>query len=280
MIELGKTNRLTISRQSAPGLYLCCEQGEEVLLPNRYIPTDQTDGWEIGSELDVFVYMDSEDRIVATTERPLLEVDGLAALTVVATTRVGAFMDWGLSKDLLVPHSNQHTPLYEGDTALVTAYVDLATDRIVGSTRIGRRFSNDAITLERGDRVEILVAQRVERGYRVAVNDAHWGMLYDSQIFRNIEIGYKAEAWVTRVTDEGRIDVALQREGFDQVKIAADSLVEMLKQNNGTLELGDRSDPEQVQLMTGFSKKVFKRAAGYLLSAEKVTVTPTSISLK
>lgn len=279
MLELGKTNRLRIARQSEPGLYLECPEGEEVLLPNRYIPTEETEGWEIGAELDVFVYNDSEDRFVATTERPMLEVEGLAALRVVATTRIGAFMDWGLSKDLLVPHSNQHTPLNEGDIAMVTAYVDRASQRIVGSTRIGRRFQNEDITVSRGDEVQVIIAQRVERGFRVIVNEAHWGILYDTQLFRDVTIGDKLTAWVSRINEEGRIDIALQREGFDGIKVAADVVLELLKENDGILHLGDRSDPQQVQAFTGLSKKVYKRAVGNLLKAGKVTVDANSVTL-
>lgn len=280
MIEIGKTNSLIIERQSTPGIYLADNQGNEVLLPNRYIPTTQTEGWAMGETIDVFVYPDSEDRLVATTETPKLEVGGIAALKVVSVARAGAFVDWGLSKDLLVPFANQYTPLSQGEVAMVAAYLDNASQRVVGSTRIGRRYSNEVVTVSRGEMVDIVVAQRKERGYRVIVNDKHWGMLYDSQLFRNVQIGDKFQAWVTKITDDCRIDVSLQMEGFDQVKIAADAILLLLNHSDGRLALGDEVSPQEIQLATGMSKKVFKRVVGYLLKAGVVETDRKSVWLK
>lgn len=269
-MNIGKTNSLRIMRQSPHGLYLEDTEQNEVLLPNRYIPENETEGWAIDNMLDVFVYTDSEDRLVATTDRPLLEVDQVGALKVVASGRIGAFLDWGLPKDLLVPHSNQFAQLHEGQIVVTAVYLDTVTNRIVGSTKLGRFFNNDEISVSPGDKVDIVIAQRRDMGYRVIVNNAHWGMLYDSQIFREVDLGDRLTGWVTKITEDLRIDISLQQQGFDQVKIASDAILELIAQNEGAIDVGDRSDSADIQLYTGMSKKVFKRAVGYLLKAGKV----------
>ncbi len=280
-MNIGKINTLEIARQTPQGLYLIDSSSEEeVLLPNRYIPEEETEGWEIGSSIDVFLYMDSEDRMVATTETPKLMVGEVALLEVAAATRIGAFMDWGLPKDLLVPHANQLHPLVEGEKAMVYAYEDMATGRIVGATKINKYFNNDNLTIRVGDKVSITVAQRREIGFRVVVNGLHWGMIYDSQIFSEVKLGDKTEGWVTRITEENRVDISLQQRGFDQVKVAADALIQLLEEQGGEIEVGDKSEAVDIQLYTGLSKKGFKRAVGYLMAAGKVEAREYSVVLK
>lgn len=265
MINPGIINRLEIERETDNGLYLKDSEGNEVLLPKRYIPTEPTAGWAIGDSLDVFVYFDSEDRIVATVETPKLMVGAVAALTVAGTTRFGAFMDWGLSKDLFVPLANQPFPMHTGEKHMVGVYVDRTTNRLVGSTKIGKYFSNDTIEVKPRETVQIRVAQRRDRGYRVIVNEMHWGMLYDNQIFTPIEIGDVMTAYVLKITEDGRIDVSLQRQGFEQVKVASDVVLDFLKENGGRIEIGDKTAPEIVQAQIGMSKKVFKKSVGHLM---------------
>ncbi len=279
-MEIGKRNRLEIARQTPQGLYLIDSEEQEVLLPNRYIPEEQTDGWAIGDTVEVFLYMDSEDRLVATTETPKLEVGDVAALEVVASTRIGAFMDWGLPKDLLVPHANQLRPLREGETIMIAAYLDNTTNRIVGTMKLNKLFNNDELTIQVGDKVNIVVAQRRDIGFRVVVNNAHWGMIYDSQIFSEVYLGDKLEAWVTRITEEGRVDLSLQQRGFDQVKVSAEALLKLLEEQDGTIDVGDKSEASDIQIYTGMSKKTFKKAVGYLLAAGKVEAKERSVVLK
>lgn len=264
-INPGVLNRLTIARQTDNGLYLRSTDGSEVLLPNRYIPQEATPGWAEGDEQEVFVYFDSEDRMVATTETPLLMVGSVAPLRVVSVTRIGAFLDWGLPKDLFVPFANQPFPMHTGEVHMVGAYIDNTTNRIVGSTKIGKYFNNDSITIAVRDEVQIQLAQRRDRGYRVIINNLHWGMLYDNQIFQKVEIGDRFTAYVTKITEDARIDVSLQKQGFGQVQSASDIVLAMIKENGGVLEIGDKTPPELVQLNTGMSKKVFKRAVGFLM---------------
>ncbi len=279
-MKIGNTNTLTISRQTAQGLYLTDSDQNEVLLPNRYIPEEATAGWAIGDELSVFVYVDSEDRVVATTETPIIEVGGVAALKVVAATRIGAFMDWGLPKDLLVPHANQLHPLHDGEVAMTVAYLDNTTNRIVGSTKLNKFFNNDELSVAVGDKVDIVLAQRRDMGYRVVVNGLHWGMIYNSEIFSQVKLGDRLVGWVTKITEDRRVDISLQQRGFDQIKTASDSLLELLESSDGELNVGDRSAPEDIQLHTGMSKKGFKRAVGYLMAAGKVETGEYKIRLK
>lgn len=279
-MNIGQTNKLEIARQTPQGLYLIDSEENEVLLPNCYIPEEDTAGWEIGSKVDVFLYTDSEDRLVATTETPALEVGGVALLKVAAATRIGAFMDWGLPKDLLVPLANQLRPLQDGDSVMVYAYLDNTTQRVVGTTKLNKYFNNDELTVKVGDRVGITVAQRRDIGFRVVVNGLHWGMIYDTQIFTDVRLGDKMEGWVTKITEDKRVDISLQQRGFDQVKVASDAIMQLIIEQGGEIEVGDKSDAADIQLYTGMSKKNFKRAVGYLMAAGKVEAGTHSVKKK
>lgn len=275
MITAGKINQLTIIRATDNGLYLEDEQQNEVLLPNRYVP----ENYQIGDHIDVFVYFDSEDRIVATTDRPKIMVDEIATLEVVGSTRFGAFLDWGLPKDLFVPNSNQAVQMQYGQLYTVTAYIDNVSGRIVATTKLNRLINNEQITVHPREQVEILLAQRRDRGFRVIINNRHWGMLYDNQIFREMQLGDRAQAWIHKIAEDGRIDVSLQQQGFDQVKVATDVVMSLLEEHQGILPIGDKSPPEDVQLLTGMSKKVFKRAVGFLMRQGIVIANDLSTEL-
>lgn len=279
MINAGEINRLTINRQTDNGIYLADEEGNEVLLPNRYVPEQQSEGWAQGDAIDVFVYFDSEDRIVATTDTPKIMVGQVAPLRVAATTRFGAFMDWGLPKDLFIPLANQPFRLEEGKIYMISIYVDRTTGRLVGSTKIGKYFDNETITVRPREQVTIQIAQQRDRGYRVIINNAHWGMLYDNQIFQDVEIGDILTGWVIKITDDNRIDVSLQQQGMAQVKVATDIVMELLIENGGVLPIGDKSSPELVQATVGMSKKVFKKAVGFLMRNGKVQAGDNSTSI-
>lgn len=261
MINPGLINTLIIVRETENGLYLEDDEQNEVLLPNRYIP----ENYKIGSPMNVFVYFDSEDRIVATTDTPKIMVGQIEALEVVGMAGFGAFLDWGLPKDLLVPKSNQAVEMEYGNRYPVMAYIDNVSGRIVATSKLNRFVSNDVITVHPKEQVEILVAQRRERGFRVIINGKHWGMLYDNQIFTPLRIGDKAQAWVYKIAEDDRIDVSLQQQGLDQVVVATDGIMELIKSYGGILPFGDKSSPEEIQAATGMSKKVFKRAVGFLM---------------
>lgn len=262
MIRAANYHRLTIARKTDNGLYLTDGEGNEVLLPNRYVP----ETYEIGDPMEVFVYTDSEDRPVATTDTPKIVEGGIAALQAVGFNYHGTFLDWGLPKDLFVPKRNQQAPMLVGEWYVVSVYADNVTGRAVGTSKLGKIINNEEITVRPKEEVDIIVAVRKEKGFRVVINDKHWGMLYDNQIFTDVKLGMRVKAYVRKIAEDGRIDVSLQQEGFDQVKIAADEVLKMIDEADGVLPVGDKSDPEEVRLATGMSKKIFKRAVGYLMS--------------
>lgn len=268
MINPGIINTLTIVRETDNGLYLEDSEQNEVLLPNRYVPENYT----IGDKMEVFVYFDSEDRIVATTDTPKIMVGQIEALEVVGMAGFGAFLDWGLPKDLLVPRSNQAVDMVYGGRYPVMAYIDNVSGRIVATSKLHHYVKNETITVHPKEQVEILLAQRRDRGFRVIINGKHWGMLYDNQIFTPMRIGDKARAWVYKIADDGRIDVSLQQQGLDQVVVATDAIMELVNSYGGVLPFGDKSTPEEIQAATGMSKKVFKRAVGYLMRQGRMVV--------
>lgn len=277
MILVANYNTLTIERATDNGLYLVDDEQNEVLLPNRYIP----ENYEIGDQMDVFVYFDSEDRPVAIVpsdeERPKLIEGGIACLKVVGFNFHGAFLDWGLAKDLFVPKANQTVPMRVGEYYTVGLYVDNVSGRPVGTAKLGRVINNDEITVRQRDEISVLVALRLERGFRCVVNDRHWGMIYDNQLFTDVRLGDRLTGYVDRVTDDGRIDILLQKKGFDQVQLSAEALLKIVDENGGKLPLGDKSAPEDVAAQTSMSKKVFRRSIGYLMSQGLITASEDSI---
>lgn len=266
VIRAANYNNLTIARATDNGLYLTDGEENEVLLPNRYVP----ESYEIGDPIEVFIYHDSEDRLVATTDHPLITEGGVAALQVVGENYHGAFLDWGLPKDLFVPKRNMQAPMKKGQWHVVNLYVDNVTGRSVGTAKLGGLISNDTISVHPKEEVEIIVAVRKETGFRVVIDGKHWGMLYDNQIFQEVKLGDRLKAYVRKIAEDGRIDVSLQQEGFDQVRVAAEGILTAIDEADGVLPVGDKSDPDAVRLATGMSKKVFKRAVGYLMSHNQV----------
>ena len=276
-MKVGRRQTLKVSRISDFGLYLVDEEGQEVLLPNRYVSLENA----VGDELEVFVYHDSEDRLVATTEEPLIMEGQVAALKVVDKSIHGAFLDWGLAgKDLFLPNRNQQGGVIAGRKVVVWLYVDNITGRCVATQKLKAFIDNDIITVEPRQKVEALVASESPIGYRVIINSRHWGMIYKNQIFRKVAIGEKLEAFVRRITEDNRIDLELQRHGYGGITDSADVLRRLLKENGGVLAVGDDSAPEDIHRLTEMSKKGFKRAVGVLLKSGEIIAEPTQIKLK
>ncbi len=275
MIEAGTYHTLTVSRISDFGLYLT--DGEsEVLLPNRYVSLED----KVGDQKKVFVYHDSEDRLVATTETPRATVGQAAFLRVVDKSVHGAFLDWGLSaKDLFLPNRNMAGRLEPGESYVVYVYRDRVTGRAVATMQMRDYIRNEEPGPAKGEEVDILVAVRTEHGYRVVVNDRWWGMVYDNQLFSPLSIGDRARAFVRKVTEDNRIDLSLQKEGYDEVQDSAGRLVDLLRSAGGFLPLHDRSEPQAVSAATGMSKKVFKRTAGYLMKRGTISMDDKGIRL-
>ena len=274
-MKTGQIQTLKVSRISDFGLYLIDDEGAEVLLPNRFTRLDMKEG----DEVEVFVYHDSEDRLVASTEQPLIKVGEVAALKVVDKSIHGAFLEWGLSgKHLFLPNRNQQGSIIAGQKTVVYMYVDDRTGRCVATNKIKPFIYNeDPLTVKVGDEVDVLVAFETPIGYRVVINNRHWAMIYKNQLFRPIRVGDKTKGWVRKITEDMRIDVSLQQTGLAEVETSVVKLEQMLRDHGGVLGVNDHSEPQDVARLTGMSKKVFKRALGMLLKQGKVRQTEQGI---
>ena len=247
-----------------------------MLLPNRYVSLKD----KVGDEKEVFVYHDSEDRLVASTERPLLKVGEAGFLKVVDKTLHGAFLEWGLfGKDLFLPNRNQQGGILTGHSYIVYLYEDDITGRCVATTKLKSFINNDTIDVRPRQEVRLLVASESPIGFRVIIDNRHWGMLYRNQLFRPVAVGDRLTGYVRRITEDNRIDVSLQQQGVAQVRDSADELRRLLRANGGTLPLGDRSDPADIAARTQMSKKVFKRALGMLLKSGEAETSDTETRL-
>ena len=267
-MKVGHIQTLKVNRISDYGLYLVDDEGQEVLLPNRYVSLTNA----IGDEIEVFVSHDSEDRLVATTDRPLITEGRAAYLKVVDKNIHGAFLDWGLKgKDLFLPNRNQQGGVLAGRSYIVWLYVDNITGRCVATMKLKPFIDNDIITVKPRQKVDILIASESPIGYRAIIDSRHWGMVYKNQIFQKVQIGDRLEGFVRRITDDNRIDLSLRQEGYDGVATSAESLLSIIKENGGSLPVGDDSSPEQIHAATQMSKKVFKRAVGMLLKRGAIT---------
>lgn len=260
MLFIGKYNYLTIERVTSVGMFLSDVEGEEVLLPNQYI----TDDMQVGDNIKVFVYLDSEDRPVATTQTPKIIRNEFAFLEVKDVSEYGAFMDWGLIKDLFVPFREQSTPMQVGEWHVVFLYLDQKSSRLLASTKIDKFLENERLTVKEGDEVDILVWQKTDLGYNVVVNQYHKGLVYANEVFRELNIGDSLKAYVKKIREENKLDISLQKVGYEVVEPVAKGILDEIKQSKGFLNLSDNSSPEEIYKRLGISKKVFKKAIGGL----------------
>lgn len=277
-MRIGEIQTLRVARVSEFGLYLADEEGNEVLLPNRYVSLTQ----KVDDEVEVFVYHDSEDRIVATTETPKITAGKVAWLKVVDKNIHGAFLDWGITgKDLFLPNRNQQGGVLVGSYKPVYMYVDNITERCVATTKLKSYVNNEGVvTLSPRQKVEALIVSESEIGYRAIVENRHWGMIYKNQLFRNVELGDKVEAYVSRITEDNRVDLSLQQKGFAQVKDSAEVLYDAIVEAGGRLALTDNSSPEEIREQLNMSKKLFKRSLGVLMSHNRVECGDNYIRVK
>lgn len=276
-MKVGRIQTLKVSRISDYGLYLTDDEGQEVLLPNRFVSLANA----VGDEIEVFVYHDSEDRLVATTDKPLITEGRVAYLKVIDKNIHGAFLDWGVSgKDLFLPNRNQQGGVLAGRSYVVWLYVDNITGRCVATMKLKGFIDNDVITVEPRQKVDLLIASESPIGYRAIINSRHWGMIYKNQIFSDVRVGDSLEGYVRRITEDNRIDLSLRREGYDGVAASAETLYSLLQSNGGVLSVGDDSSPEEVHAVTQMSKKVFKRAVGMLLKRGDIVAEGHQIKLK
>ena len=276
MANLGKRNSLMVRRETPSGLYLDGGSLGEILLPGRYIPK----GKQPGEPIDVFVYRDSEDRLVATTETPKAVVGEFAPLKVIGTTRnLGAFLDWGLSKDLLLPLREQEKMVEIGDWVVVCVFIDPKSNRIVASTRLDQHLENTPPLYKHNDPVALIVSGKTPLGFNVIVENAHRGLLYTSDLSGPVKIGQKLQGFVRTVRADGKIDLALTPTGYKRVAPLTQQILEMLKEKGGHLPLDDKSPPEVIQEAFSTSKKAFKQALGALYKEKRIAFGNGGITL-
>lgn len=276
MLSAGEYQTLRISRIAEPGIYLADEEGNEVLLPNRYVSLAD----KVGGLVEVFVYHDSENRLIATREKPLATVGEVAVLEAVDRNAHGVFLAWGITaKDLFLPNRNVPFEVQIGSRYPVYLYRDNLTGRVVATTKLNKYISNAEISVRPREQVDIVVVRRMEMGYRVVINNRHWGMIYSDQIFSPVKVGDRLTAYVHRISEEGRIDVMLQQEGRELREDATSKLLSLLEKSGGTLPLSDGSSPEEIAALTGLSKKSFKRAVGALYKERRISLSDNTITL-
>jgi predicted RNA-binding protein (virulence factor B family) len=276
VIQIGKYNELSILRHTSVGFYLGDESGEDVLLPNKYCP----DNVEQGDKITVFVYKDHEERKVATNLTPKILLNEFALLKVSAVTAVGAFLDWGLEKDLMVPFNEQRQKMEEGRWYLVYLDIDKKTDRLFASNKLEKKLSNETLTVGEGDEVDLIVMQKTDLGFSVIVNSQHKGLIYENEVFTDLNVGDRRKGFVKKIREENKIDVSLHPIGYDNFNDANTNLIhKMLVDNKGTLAFTDKSSPEEIYNQFGISKKAFKKAIGFLYKQQKITIHPDGITL-
>ncbi len=275
MVKIGNYNTLTISRIVDFGVYLDAGNSVEILLPAKYLTAPPV----VGDSLDVFVYNDSEDRLIATTEKPYATVGQFAFLEVKAVTKFGAFLDWGLAKDLLVPFREQKNTMKEGGIYMVYIYLDDTTKRIAASAKVEKFIGNTFPRYRHGDKVKILVYQHTEIGYKAVVDNLFYGMLYDNELYRPVEIGVEIEGYVKHVRDDGKIDLTLTGEQASRIDALASTIMDTLAQSSGRLSISDSSTPEEIKQMFSCSKKDFKKAIGTLYKKKLIIIADDNISL-
>lgn len=254
-------------------MYLDGGNGLEILLPVRYVPVDG----KVGDELEVFIYQDNQGRLIATTDRPLAQVGEFRFMKVKSVNRVGAFLEWGIMKDLLVPFSEQKVPMREGKSYLVYIHLDYVSKRIVASACVDKYLDNVMPDYAVNEKVDLLVTGETEIGYKVIVNNRHWGLLYFSEVFQRLERGERLKGYIKGIRDDDKIDVSLAPQGYQKVDNVARRVLESLSLQGGYLPVHDKSDPEEIYSLFHCSKKAFKQAIGMLYKQKRILIEEEGI---
>jgi predicted RNA-binding protein (virulence factor B family) len=274
MINIGKINKLNVVKQQGANVYLGDKTSAKVLLADKRLP----ENCEVGDSLEVFVYVDSDGHLAATTKKPLAQVGDIAWLKVVSLNYVGAFLDWGLPKDLLVPFSEQHHEMEVGRSYLVKLFLD-DQNRIAATTKINKYLSDEADGFEAGQKVSLIIADKSDIGVKAIINSSHWGVLYENELFRPVRKGQQMDGYIKQIREDGKIDLSLHQPGYGKVVSLTDNIIAKLKANNGMLMLSDKSPPEAIYAEFGVSKKVFKQAIGSLYKQQLIVIEKNGIRL-
>lgn len=275
MLQIGKMNNLKIVKEVDFGIFLDGFDSGDILLPTRYLP--ETD-FQVGDSLDVFICYDSDDRLIATTEKPLAMIGEIQVLRVVAVESIGVFLDWGLPKDLFLPHAEQISPLRTGQEAIVCLYLD-NTNRICASMRTEKHMPKIPADYKEGQSVDLLIAGKSDLGYKALINGQHWGILYQNEVFQTLRYGQRTKGFIHNVREDGKIDLNLQKTGHKAADDIAPKILELLDKAGGFLAVTDKTAPEKIYAMFGVSKKKYKIALGGLYKQRLITVEDTGIRL-
>lgn len=274
-VKLGRYNQLEVVKKVEFGVYLDGDEDGEILLPKKYVPED----CEEGDMLNVFIYLDMEERLVATTLQPYAQVGDFACLEVAWVNEYGAFLDWGLMKDLFVPFREQKVKMQKGRRYVVHIHVDEESYRIMASAKVERYLSDERPEYQPGEEVEVMVWQRTDLGYKVIVDNKFSGMLFHNEVFRQLEIGMKLSAYIKQVRPDGKIDLELQKAGFHKVDDFAEVLLQYIRNNGGRTSINDKTDAETIYDAFGVSKKTFKKAVGDLYRKRLIVLEDGGIRL-
>lgn len=275
MIVLGKFNTLQVLRDTSVGLFLGDEEGNEILLPNKYVP----ETYEVGEQFSVFCYLDHSERPVATNLEPHIIVNEFQLLQVAEVNEFGAFMDWGLEKHLLVPFREQRSKMQEGNWYIVYCYLDEKTDRLVASNKLDKFLNNESLTINEGEEVELVISRLTDLGWEVIINHQHKGLVYFNEIFKQIAVGDNTKGVVKKIRPDNKIDISLQPLGEKVLEPAANKIYETLLAHGGFLGLHDKSDPKDIQEELQMSKKTFKKGIGTLYRERKIKIESDGISV-
>lgn len=275
MTEIGKINHLYVVKEVDFGIYLDGGDLGEILMPKRYVP----EGTQPEDMIDAFIYLDSEDRLVATTEKPFAMVEEFALLEVVSVTPVGAFLNWGLPKDLFVPFREQRQPMEEGKKYLVYVYVDINSKRIAASSKIENYLDNLPMDYDEGEDVDLVIVNETDLGYNAIIDNSHLGVIFKNEVFQPLNPGDKIQGFIKKIRYDGKIDLCLQKAGYEKISEFADKIIAELQKQNGFLALTDKSSPEEIYQAFKFSKKNFKAAIGALYKKRIITLEENGIRL-
>lgn len=274
-IRLGRYNQLEIVKEVDFGVYLDGDEDGEILLPKRYVPQ----GCQVGDILNVFIYLDMEERLVATTIEPYAQVGDFAYLQMAWVNQYGAFLDWGLMKDLFVPFREQKEKMVKGKSYLVYIYIDDESFRIMASAKIEHFLSDEFPEYQNDECVDILVWKRTDLGFKVIVDNQYSGLIYKSDIFQPISVGMSLKAYIKQVREDGKIDLTLQKSGMEKVANFSQDLYQYVKMNQGFVSMNDKTDAELIYKTFGVSKKTFKKAVGDLYKKRLIKIEPNGLRL-
>ena len=275
MANIGRYNTLRVIKEVDFGVYLDGETEGEILMPVRYVPRN----CKAGDFVDVFLYLDSEDRPIATTEKPFAQVGEFAMLRVQSVNKIGTFLDWGIMKDLLVPFREQKVTMTEGRSYLVYIYVDEETHRIVASAKLNKFLDKSLPDYTVGQEVDLVIESETDLGYKAIVNNLHWGILYENEVFEQLAKGLKIKGYIKKIRPDNKIDLSLHPLGYEKVDPLTQMILDEMKKMGGFIAVSDKSDAEEVYRVFGISKKSFKQAIGALYKKRLITISPDGIRL-